>query len=354
MEGKLSNTMLSRLRSGCSIPNRAGNSPLCTRVPPHVQLDQWTSLSFTTELIARGLALELVGSRQSRLADEETIALCLPDRLAAGPSEAFIDDHEFCHLHPTPYGPIHLTLPPHLAAPLVNAGWGEQHLMAKAGLIASTVFLIYVPRDGGRARSGSGNHQNVTPVRTRRSRQPMSRISGSCIWDLLPSRIPLADALVSTLGNGCVCDGRLDNRQELTALLALPFRASVTAIALAVYEKFGETGFARLIGDFSVAIWDAKRRCLILASDYAGTRPLYYSADRSRALVSSSLRNLTAQLQDFEVDENFVAGFLSCGFAAGFTVYKGIKSVAPGKCGDYLARPDGSHPVLGSCRLGKS
>jgi hypothetical protein len=63
-----------------------------------------------------------------------------------GVREAYIDQHEFCHLHPPPEGTIHLTLPQPVHRQVVELGWGEPHPMAGSGLSPNLV-LIYGPRD---------------------------------------------------------------------------------------------------------------------------------------------------------------------------------------------------------------
>jgi asparagine synthetase B (glutamine-hydrolysing) len=97
-----------------------------------------------------------------------------------------------------------------------------------------------------------------------------------------------------TAGNGDVrksrvlhWDGRLDNRNDLIPLLADSLRddTSNSAIALAVYERWGINGFVHLIGDWSIVIQDDMNRETILASDFAGVRPLYYSVQKGTCLL---------------------------------------------------------------------
>jgi phospholipase/carboxylesterase len=110
-------------------------------------LDQWPPAEVAEKLIERSLGLADVGSKQSRMASPKSRALWLPDRCAGGPREAFIDDHEFCHLHPLPEGSIHLTLPNPLRDQIVELGWAEQHPVARAGVMPKTLVLVYAPRD---------------------------------------------------------------------------------------------------------------------------------------------------------------------------------------------------------------
>ncbi len=66
-----------------------------------------------------------------------------------------------------------------------------------------------------------------------------------------------------------VMDGRLDNRELLTALLRQHrfelWSHSDGALALAAYMKFGEDFLTKLDGDFAIVIWDGRTRNAILA-----------------------------------------------------------------------------------------
>lgn len=106
---------------------RSGDRPRMQRVLPHIQLDQLPGADSVDELVALCLKIPCVRSKQSRMAQPGCHALFLPDAYAAGPPEAFIDDHEFCHVHPLPHGNVHLTLPKFLRDEVVRLGWGERH-----------------------------------------------------------------------------------------------------------------------------------------------------------------------------------------------------------------------------------
>ena len=53
-------------------------------------------------------------------------------------------------------------------------------------------------------------------------------------------------------------------------------QSSDAAILLAAIERWEESCFEHLVGDYAFALWDAARRRLILARDPLGQRPLHY------------------------------------------------------------------------------
>lgn len=119
---------------------------------------------------------------------------------------------------------------------------------------------------------------------------------------------------------GLVCDfdGRLDDT------------AAPSSAALDQYRRYGVAGFRDLVGDWSLVLRDYPGRALVLASDYAGVRPLYYAFDGRRALWSSTLAGVVRAAASTELDDVFIASFLSRRPAAGRTPYRGIRSVPPG------------------------
>jgi hypothetical protein len=127
-------------------PPRPGARPRMQRFLPHLQLTQLPPAETVHELIEQSLRIPHVRSKQSRMASPDSYALYLEDAFAVGPPEAFIDQHEFCHLHPLPEGGIHLTLPRILREEVMRLGWGERHPVAEVGILPALVTL-YAPRD---------------------------------------------------------------------------------------------------------------------------------------------------------------------------------------------------------------
>src|SRR4051812_17772731 len=74
-------------------------------------------------------------------------------------------------------------------------------------------------------------------------------------WENDP-RSPQATRRAS--GVAATWDGRLDNREDLLVQAGLPpsDASSDRDVALATFELCGVDGFRRLVGEWSVAIWD--------------------------------------------------------------------------------------------------
>jgi asparagine synthase (glutamine-hydrolysing) len=126
-------------------------------------------------------------------------------------------------------------------------------------------------------------------------------------------------------------DGRIDNREDLILRFRghLRDRTSDAILALTAWEQLGAVGLADLVGEWSLAIWDAERQTIVLASDFAGTRPLYYCVQGGRAFWSTRLKPLVNWAEANEIDDEFVAGLLAAGGSPHRTPYRGIFSVPP-------------------------
>jgi asparagine synthase (glutamine-hydrolysing) len=137
---------------------------------------------------------------------------------------------------------------------------------------------------------------------------------------------------VSPRGNILSFDGRLDNRDDLLLMTRGHLRVETTdcSLALSAYEAWGLEGLVRLVGDWSIALWDFEEHALILGSDYAGARPLYYHANHERVVWSSQLRALVSLVGAACPDDHFVAGFLTGTSFPNRTPYRDILSVPTG------------------------
>jgi asparagine synthase (glutamine-hydrolysing) len=112
-------------------------------------------------------------------------------------------------------------------------------------------------------------------------------LDGSCalgmrrlsIIDLASGHQPIANEDRSVW---VVFNGEIYNYRELrTDLEARGHRfatSSDTETLVHLYEQEGPAGVARLRGMFSYALWDARRRRLLLVRDRFGKKPLYYAS----------------------------------------------------------------------------
>lgn len=127
-------------------------------------------------------------------------------------------------------------------------------------------------------------------------------------------------------------DGRLDNRRELFLLLRdyVQFNSSNGHLASAAYRRWGVKGFIHLIGDWSVVLYDDANQTTVLASDFAGVRPLYYTVRSGQVVWSSRLGSLVDATGISQLDEQYVGTFLLYGGCPNRTPYKGIYSVPAG------------------------
>jgi asparagine synthase (glutamine-hydrolysing) len=139
----------------------------------------------------------------------------------------------------------------------------------------------------------------------------------------------------STSGLVITWDGRLDNRNDLRLQLgrAIVRDAADADIALSMFETKGADGLGSLVGDWSLVIWDTRRRTLHLARDYMGVRPLYYYNDAESVMWSSSLGELATRAGRADaLDERFIARFMALRLSTDVTPYTGIRAVPTASC----------------------
>jgi len=100
-----------------------------------------------------------------------------------------------------------------------------------------------------------------------------------------------------------VFNGEIYNFQELRRSLEQrghQFRSCTdTEVIVHLYEEVGTSCVQQLSGMFAFAIWDERRRALMLARDRLGKKPLYYSLNGARLIFGSELK---AVLRSGEAD----------------------------------------------------
>jgi asparagine synthase (glutamine-hydrolysing) len=139
--------------------------------------------------------------------------------------------------------------------------------------------------------------------------------------------------LVATGGQVLSWNGRLDNRDQLISTFGneLVNDRTDVAIVMCAYHKWGIDFPGKLVGDFAVALWDPRLNTLVLTRDFVGPRTLYYHVDQSSIIWSSTLSTLIDLTNvSLEIDDEYVAGFITKLPAGDLTPYRQFQCVPPG------------------------
>jgi asparagine synthase (glutamine-hydrolysing) len=106
---------------------------------------------------------------------------------------------------------------------------------------------------------------------------------------------PLAneDESVWIAFNGEIYNFQDLNRQYLSSGHHFRTRSDTETI-VHLYEELGEECFSKLRGMFAIALWDGRKRKLLLARDRIGKKPLFYSWDGRRLAFGSEIKALWA------------------------------------------------------------
>ncbi len=157
----------------------------------------------------------------------------------------------------------------------------------------------------------------------------MRRLS---IIDLSGGHQPLSNA-DGTLW--LVCNGEIYNYRELRDELQRLGHAFKTAsdseVLLHGYAAWGDDMVLRLNGMFDFALWDARRRRLLIGRDRLGVKPLYVLQDGSRlAFATEAKALLTLPGVRPELNRDVLTGYLRLGYvAAPGCMFKGIRKLPP-------------------------
>ena len=165
------------------------------------------------------------------------------------------------------------------------------------------------------------------------------------IIDLAGGHQPMSDQEESVW---VIFNGEIYNFQELRDELEScghVFRTkSDTEVIVHGYKQWGDEVLNRLNGMFGLAIWDVRKRRLMLARDAFGIKLLYYKVDRGRLYFGSEMRAIRAnEANTPEIDPTSLNLFLRYRYTPSpYTIIKGTRKLAPGT---KLVAQDGSYEV---------
>ena len=133
-----------------------------------------------------------------------------------------------------------------------------------------------------------------------------------------------------------VCNGEIYNFRELRAeLQAKGHRFSTNSdseTAVHAYEEYGDEFLNKLDGMFGVAVWDRRRRRLIVARDAIGIKPIYYRLDANELMFASEAKSILAVPGvSARLDHAALAQYLSVGYVcAPNSIFEGVAKLEPG------------------------
>ncbi len=106
---------------------------------------------------------------------------------------------------------------------------------------------------------------------------------------------------------------------------------SDTETIVHLYEELGEACFAELRGMFSLALWDGRRKRLLIARDRLGKKPLFYSWNGKRLLFGSEIKALfPAGGLSKDIDPSALSDFFTYQYVpAPKTIYRDVRKLRP-------------------------
>ena len=175
--------------------------------------------------------------------------------------------------------------------------------------------------DGGGAWAGTAGRCGVAVAAALRHATPEDR----------------ADRQPATSEDGSlvlVADLRLDNRDELAALLGVRDDRSTpdSAFVLAAYGRWGESFLGRILGEFALALVDRRRGGVLLARDHVGARPLvFHQRPRVVAFASNALALTAFEGVGHRLDVRRAAEVLALAYLSERTFVEGVRALPPGE-----------------------
>ncbi len=159
-------------------------------------------------------------------------------------------------------------------------------------------------------------HRRLSIIDVENGAQPMAALDGT----------------VQLVFNGEIYNFR-ELRAELESRGQVFATRSDTEVVLRAWLEWGEAAIARLNGMFALALWDARRRSLLLARDRFGEKPLFYARTAQGIAFASELKALRAGgFCRADLDPESVDCYLTLGYVpAPRSIFRGVRKLMPGQ-----------------------
>lgn len=107
---------------------------------------------------------------------------------------------------------------------------------------------------------------------------------------------------------------------------------SDTEVILLLYNKYGDSAFDLLDGEFAIVIFDQEKNLISFVRDRLGIKPLYYRIKGTELIVSSEIKGISAiLLSHLEVNRQMVDEWMCYGYTSGEqTMFNDVYKVLPG------------------------
>lgn len=135
-----------------------------------------------------------------------------------------------------------------------------------------------------------------------------------------------------------VFNGEIYNYKELRNELKNHdfYTETDTEVLVHLYEEYGEKFVKKLRGMFAFAIWDNRKKKLILARDPIGKKPLYYYLDQDKIIFASEIKSILESGIKKGINNRSICSYLAFLYVFGEdTLFRGIKKIMAGHMAIY-------------------
>jgi asparagine synthase (glutamine-hydrolysing) len=122
-----------------------------------------------------------------------------------------------------------------------------------------------------------------------------------------------------------------DLKRELIRKGHVFYTNTDTEVIVHLYEDHGQDFVQKLNGMFAIALWDQKKKKLILARDRIGVKPLHYFQENGRLVFASEIKCLLQTNVSKDIDFDALSRFFTFEYIpAPKTIFKKIQKLLPG------------------------